>query len=292
MIQINCIVYDAKQDLSTDEIILNVDIRTNTFEGEAHSIWKLVREGDKFYRPGTQIETRWWDSLIGSNLTGDIVPDLNLPINEKYGNNIRPRQSWYVNRFDALKEIIDYANSILKVNELSGTINLDNLNEVDPEPTLQSLEWDAKVATYAELTYIDTRDLSGTLNYLVEADETVNGYWSIYKWDGSVWARTKVQTYNAKNYWSYIDWYKTSGTMVHDESTPIDKQVTYQYELDALTLATGKHVKVTSADTGGWKIFMKTSTGWENVATENGTLRLSTKLYDYSQDATGFARCR
>ena len=34
---------------------------------------------------------------------------------------------------------------------------------------------------------------------------------------------------------------------------------------------------------------MKTTTGYTNVGTENGTIRLSTKLYDYSQDATGFA---
>jgi hypothetical protein len=68
----------------------------------------------------------------------------------------------------------------------------------------------------------------------------------------------------------------------------VDKQITYEYELDTLDLAVGKHVKVTSADTGGWKLFMKTATGWENVGTENGTIRLSTKLYDYTQDATGY----
>ncbi|HAI43111.1 MAG TPA: hypothetical protein DCM40_35920, partial [Maribacter sp.] len=73
------------------------------------------------------------------------------------------------------------------------------------------------------------------------------------------------------------------------ENTKIDKQVTYEYELDSLTLDIGKHVKVTNADTGGWKLFMKVSDGWTNVGTENGTIRLSTKLYDYTQDATGFA---
>ena len=34
---------------------------------------------------------------------------------------------------------------------------------------------------------------------------------------------------------------------------------------------------------------MKTATGYTNVGTENGTIRISTKLYDYTQDATGFA---
>ena len=98
--------------LVNSNIVLNMDIRTNTFEGDSHSVWKLVREGDAEYRPGPQIETRWWDSLIGKNSAGDNVPDPDLPVNQKYGNNTRPRQSWYVNRYNSLKEIIDYANTV------------------------------------------------------------------------------------------------------------------------------------------------------------------------------------
>ncbi len=281
-------------NLNGSDIVLNMDIRTNTFEGDSHSVWKLVREGDAECRPHHNIETRWWDSLVGKNSAGDTVPDVNLPVNERYGNNIRPRQSWYVDRFNALKEIIDYANTVLKKHQLVGQIKLDNLNSKDPEPTSQSLEWDASVDTYAELGYVNTADISGTANYLVKADETANNYWAIYTWDGTTWSRTKVQTYNTSAYWSYTDWYQVPDHhgmtgMAHDENTKIDKQVTYQYELDTLDLAIGKHVKVTSADTGGWKLFMRTATGWQNVGTENGTIRLSTKLYDYSQDASGFA---
>ena len=277
------------RNLAESQIVLNIDIRKNNHEGSAHQVWKLAKEGDSSYRPGTQIEQKWWDSLIGKNTAGDIVPDPELPVNEKYGNSIRPRQSWYVDRFDALKEIIDYTNSVLKKNQLAGSITLDNLNKVDPEPTAASLEYDFTVDTYAELTYINTADISGSAKYLVKADETADNFWTIYTWDGTEFTKTKVQGYNTGSYWSYIDWYKTDGDMAHNENTPIDKQVTYEYELDSLELDIGKHVKVTSADTGGWKLYMKTADGYENVATENGTIRLSTKLYDYSQDATGFA---
>ena len=71
-----------------------------------------------------------------------------------------------MDRYDALKEVIDYANTVLKKNQLSGQIKLDNLDSKEPEPTAQSLEWDASVDTYAELTYINTADLSGTVKYL------------------------------------------------------------------------------------------------------------------------------
>ena len=285
----NKFILNNVSNLVNGDIILSVDLRTNTFEGDSHSVWKLAREGDKDYRPGTQIETRWWDSLIGQNIAGDKVPDIDLPVNQRYGNNIRPRQSWYVDRFGALKEIIDYANTVLKKHQLVGQINLSNLDSKEPEPTAQSLEWDAIVDTYAELTYINTADLSGTVKYLVRADETSNNFWAIYTWDGTIWSRTKLQTYNTSNYWQYTDWYKSDDDMSHNENTKIDKQVTYEYELDGLDLSPGQHAKVTNADTGGWKMFMKTTSGWTNVGTENGTVRLSTKLYDYTQDATGFA---
>ncbi len=279
-------------DLVNSDIVLNVDSRETDFTGDSHSVWKLARQGDPAYRPGSKVEQKWWDSLCGQNTAGDKVPDVDLPLNEKYGNNIRPRQSWYVDRFSALKEIVDYANSILVKNQLVGQFNQDNLNKGEPEPTAASLEWDATVDTYAELTYINTADLSGSVKYLVKADETANGFWTIYTWDGSTWNRTKIQTYNTSKYWSYTDWYGTDPEvheMIHSENTPIDKQVTFEYELDTLDLEVGKHVKVTQADTGGWKIFMKTAKGFVNVGTENGTIRLSTKLYDYTQDATGFA---
>ena len=279
-------------DLESDNIVLNVDIRTNSFDGDSHSVWKLAREGDASYRPGTQIEQRWWDSLVGKNESGDVVPDQNLSVNERYGNQTRPRQSWYIDRFSALKEIIDYSNSVLLKNQMVGQFNLTNLDSAEPEPTASSLEWDASVDSYADLTYINTADLSGSVKYLVKADETANGFWAIYTWDGTEFTRTKIQSYNTSKYWQYVDWYGTDPEvheMIHSENTPIDKQVTFEYELDKLDLAIGKHVKVTNADTGGWKLFMKTSKGFTNVGTENGTIRLSTKLYDYSQDASGFA---
>jgi len=134
----NKLIINGVNDLSNSDIILNVDIRTTAFDGDAHSVWKLVREGDPDYRPGHQVESRWWDSLCGKNTTGDMVPDVELPFNQKYGNSVRPRQSWYVDRFSALKEIIDYANSVLKKNQLVGQIGLTNLDAKEPEPTSAS----------------------------------------------------------------------------------------------------------------------------------------------------------
>ena len=287
------ITFNVKNSLSNDNTVLNVDYATNDHEATKHTVWKLISEGDADERGTVKIESKWWDSLIGADSSGNAVPDLDLPLNRRYGTELRPRQSWYVNRFDALKEIIDYANTEIKKYEIANTISYTNLNKEDPQPTSTSGLWDGSVDTYLDLTYIETKDLSGTVNYLVKADEeNSNGFWAIYQWDGSTWSRTKLQTYKTNAFYSFADWYGTDLSiheMIHNENTPIDAQVTYEYQLDTLDIAVGKHAKVTAADTGGWKLFMKTTTGWTKVGTENGTIQLSKKLYDYDIANTGYA---
>ena len=279
------IAFNIKNDIINDNTVLNVTYKDTVEEGDVHYVWKLIKEGDKDDAPNAQIERKWWDSLIGSDEAGNEVPDISLPLNQRYGNKIRPRQSWYVDRFDALKEIIDYTNSILAKNQLANNIRYKNLNSSEPEPTEISGEWDSTVETYDDLTYIDTRDISGTTNVLVKNDQTFSrGFWAIYNWNGSEWIRTKLQTYKTSAYYSIVDWYDVS----FDANAAIEKQLNYQYELDALTLENGKYVKVLTADTGGWKIFESTTDGFKNIATQNGTIQLKTSLYDYSIDNTGF----
>ena len=280
------ITFNFKDSLANNNVVLNVDYTNNEHEGKNHTVWKIIQEGNKDDRPTTDIEIQWWDSLIGTNSSGDAVPDIELPINRRYGNNIRPRQSWYMDRFAALKQIIDYSNSVLIKNQLTNNISYTNLNYKEQEPTAESGVWDDTVETYADLTYIDTRDLSGTVNYLVQADEeNSRGFWAIYQWDGTSFNRTRVQTYNTSAYYRFVDWYAEG----YNIDTTINRQVTNQYELEGLMfLDIGTVVKVTVADTGGWKLFVKTGEGWDNVATENGTLQINTTLYDYTINDTGF----
>ena len=279
------ITYNVKNSLVNDNTILNVSYRKNDNPDESHAVWNIIKQGDKNDRPKAVLENKWWDSLVGKDLLGNEVPDLTLPLNQRYGNRIRPRQSWYLDRFAALKEIIDYSNNILKNNQLADIIGYDNLNSKDPEPTSTSGEWDSRVESYADLTYIDTRDISGIINVLVASDEeNSRGSWAIYQWNLTEWNRTKVQTYNTSKYYRLSDWYDKG----YDENTLIDKQVNFQYEMDALPLEIGDIVKVLKADTGGWKLFEKTTDEMRNVATQNGTIQISAALYDYTIDNTGY----
>ena len=280
------VTFNVKNSLVLNNTVLNVNYKNNLNEGDNHTVWKLFKEGDKLDRPTTEIERKWWDSLIGTDTYGNQIPDLSLPLSQRYGNSVRPRQSWYVDRLGAVKEIIQYTNSILTQYQIANSINYKNLNSADPEPTSTSGEWDTAVDTYADLTYVNTDDISGVLNVLVRSDEANSeNLWAVYQWTGNDWIRNKVQTYKTNKYYSFVDWYATGYSL----DTIIDQTVTYQYQLDTLSTAIGKVVKITTADTGGWKLFVKTNTGWENIATQNGTIQFSNSLYDYTVDASGFA---
>jgi hypothetical protein len=284
------ILFNVKDSLVNNDLVASISYKTNLNVSETHSVWKLLKEGDKNERPSLKIEKKWWDSLVGVDSHGNQVPDPDLPLNEQYGTNIRPRQSWYINRYNAVQEIIQYTNLVLKKYQIANDIQYTNLNSEEPEPSRESLLWDTAVDTYNELTYINVNDISGTTNVLVKADnENSDGLWAIYNWNGSEWSRTRVQTYKTNRYYNFVDWYKTDGDMKHSAETVIDKQIKHPYELEGLILDVGKHVKVTNSDTGGWKLYMKTASDWENVGTENGTIQFKSSLYDYSIDATGFA---
>jgi len=280
------VTLNVKNSLVLNNTVLNINYKNNLNDGDNHTVWKLFKEGDKLDRPTEEIERKWWDSLTGSDIYGNQIPDLSLPLSQRYGNSIRPRQSWYVNRLNAVQEIIQYTNSILTQYQIANSINYKNLDSQDPEPTSTSGEWDTAVDTYADLTYINTNDISGVLNVLVRSDEVNSkNLWAVYQWSGTEWNRNKVQTYKTSNYYSYVDWY-ASGYSV---DSIIDQTVTYQYQLDTLSVDVGKIIKVTLADTGGWKLFVKTNTGWDNIATQNGTIQFSRALYDYTVEASGFA---
>ena len=48
----NKFILNNVKGLINDDIVLNMDIRNNTFQGDAHSVWKLVREGDMYVKYG------------------------------------------------------------------------------------------------------------------------------------------------------------------------------------------------------------------------------------------------
>ena len=119
-----------------------------------HREYALIAKDDPTAIIPKTLETKWFDSLIGSNILGQSLPDMKLSKKQRYGNLNAPRQSWFINRFEALKQLFTYVNSVLATHIIVDDIDFSNLKKSDPAPTLNSLEIDQIIDVLYELKFV------------------------------------------------------------------------------------------------------------------------------------------
>ena len=133
-------LYNSREYIHGKQTNLHIGFSTGSSEVPLHNEFKLIRENfaEDFlsgfvdnvhgYTTPTGLYSRMLDSFAGDDLSGQVVPDINLPTYMRTGVSVRPRQSMFVNRFTALKNYLEYANSIMMQYPISELSNLTFLN--------------------------------------------------------------------------------------------------------------------------------------------------------------------
>ena len=107
---------NVNQFISGKETILQVNYRITSGSPNKHSEWKIITENGE--SASAEIPDYIWnkmvDSVVGYDVLGRMVPDPRLSEYEKYGNSIRPAQSWFKNIQEARKVLVESTNVILK----------------------------------------------------------------------------------------------------------------------------------------------------------------------------------
>ena len=147
---------NAKQDLNADKINIDIYYQTNEQEVNRHSHWQLINENMEYLNVDPSIEIKLFDSLVGQDKSGNLVPDPKLSTKLKYGTLFRPRQSWFVNRDNALKTMIEYANGILSKHDVIGKVNLDSIDSFESIPLEKYGFYDEIVETEQDILSIGT----------------------------------------------------------------------------------------------------------------------------------------
>ena len=247
-----------------------------------HSEYALVQESNPQSKIPTTILNKLIDSLSGIDRDGNTVPDPALPVSQRYGVGIRPRQTMIMDRKLAFANYLVLVNSYLLSYPVVERKVLTILNSEESTPVAGSGAYDLTVNTYEELGYVQTTDNSGVLlpaftvpgyKVLVLTDDTHNNLWTIYQWSGSAWVFQSAQTFKTNNYWDYADWYDSS---YNSSSTP-DVTVATQLDLGKLTLVAGQHIKVQNAGNNKFAIYrVDSSINLNLVGIESGTIQIST----------------
>lgn len=127
-------------ELRDKDISLNIQFyEVENTDLITHREYALISENDINAVIPTVVEQKWFDSLVGYNIRGQVVPDPRLNWRQRYGGANEPRQGWFKNRFEALKQFFEYVNEVLASQQLSDEIDFTNLNRSDPIPTLKKV---------------------------------------------------------------------------------------------------------------------------------------------------------
>lgn len=179
----------------------NGDDKTNS----KHAQWLLIKED----YPSSPIQNQIWnkmvDSLVGYDQTGATVPDTSLSLNDRYGNKVRPRQSWFTNSKNARKVLYEALNSI------TTSINLD-VNHFGWDNTLTTANYYEKTNWYYNTSYSDNTIIDRIVDYYVDIDTSVlsendiikvnNGYnskWELWQYTDADYLAGTTTTYDSTN---------------------------------------------------------------------------------------------
>ena len=146
--------------INSDDLVLNIKYATNdNLEQNVHSQYQLISDGLETSVPNADIERKWFDSLIGFDTNGRQVPDTKVPVKTRYGVQNRPRQSMFVNRFEALKQYIERVNSVLKENLIVDLYDFSALDQKEALPEFINGDYDIAIDSYSELRFVSTNKI-------------------------------------------------------------------------------------------------------------------------------------
>jgi hypothetical protein len=117
-------LYNSAEYINVNDSVFHIGYSTGTNDDVGHTSYDLIRAdyADSFLsglpQHGANVEPeylyrRFLASMSGVDDSGQVVPDPFLPISVRSGVQVRPRQSFFLNRLVALENYLTYANQIL-----------------------------------------------------------------------------------------------------------------------------------------------------------------------------------
>ena len=152
-------ITNIKTTLSDNDVSLSVQYRNVDTDIPQHNEWLIISPDQDAKIDNELLIKKMIDSLVGFDTDGNAVPDPLLPPQKKYGLQIRPRQTIFVNKQDALKVLIGYVNDLCAKNRIADLKDITRLNDSDPLPNTASGRFDISVDENADLQEIKTQDL-------------------------------------------------------------------------------------------------------------------------------------
>jgi len=206
-------LYNSAEYINDADSVFHIGFATNQDTDVPHNEFKLIRQNfpDDFLpglMPGERpfsLYARMLDSLSGTTISGEIVPNPFLPLAVQSGVLARPRQSFFYNRFEALKNYLTYANAVLvqyPITEIKPDISFAFVSDefYNTADYWEYINWWApgynnSTRAFVQVPlYADLAELVVNPDTLVKVDNNGTGSFEIYRYDGEgVWTRVGLE---------------------------------------------------------------------------------------------------
>lgn len=274
-------VYSAGTYLNNDETIIYISSKRLVTDQIIHSDFVLLQDGNPAVRFPEAIENKLLDSIIGSDITNNLVPNPLLVEQKRLGLGIRPQQTLIVDKRRARSNLIKYVNDILiqypvvsKIINNKGNFS-DNFFANDPEPSGNTYTF--AVETKDEI--YNPEQIAPYILILVRNDISLGGAWALYSRTGEVGvypaayntriSLIKKQSFDVTNLWKFHDWYLAG----YDKNTRVDILVEEFKDVYKLDLFDGIIVKV--------KNNTNSSIAYGNIVTDYEETRGDWEMYRF-----------
>jgi len=281
-------IYNGADVISAQDTIISIEYDRELNEDNVHVQYDLIPQDRADGFLSQNMYRKLQDSFCGTDTVGNKVPDPTLSPANRYGIQFRPRQSMFADRFLALENYLTRVNTVLARYPISESRSFTLLNSRDPEPLTSSNTWNKRVADLEILSFQNFAEVPVGYKYLVASDSRQNGLWTIYEVTAvktfETLALVRVQNYDTRRYWQYINWYLPG----YNSSTKVVAEVATYSDLATLNVVEGSSVRITANAAGKFEIYIKTATSWDRVGLQDGTIEFKAELWDYAIGRFGF----
>jgi len=256
-------LYNCGSNINNTDTALHIGFATGTNDDVSHSVYSLIRSNyaDDFLPglPGIgdtlvpeSLYNRMLESFSGVDQTGAVVPDPYLPKPVQSGILVRPRQSFFYNRFKGLENYLTYANEVFALYPLAET---------------------------SSLKFLFTEGQINKSTDPVYNTDPLTPYYSTSPWTGPI-----ELFYNTQDYWELVNWWAPG----YDNNTRSAMLVESYYDLAPINAQIGLIVTVNKNGEGLQETYIYDGAEWVRIGLQSGTIQFKSSLWDYAEARLGF----
>lgn len=208
-------LYNAREFINGTNTNIHIGFSETESEVPNHAEFKLIRTNfPEDFLPGFPNRTLGYtepsglydkliDSFAGEDQSGSVIPDPYLPKLQQIGISVRPRQGFFVNRHEALRNYFQYTNAILATTPIREFGNLPFLHlssdTFDVSKYWKTVYWwaegysDKTKATFEVAYHSDLQRLTPKEGLVVSVAQNSQGKREVYVYSSGEWSRIGVE---------------------------------------------------------------------------------------------------